>query len=226
LLAGCQKGNAPQAAVFDFRVVLARISVLNCGNPNDPIGRGGADILEPSQIAGCNNVLIAFAPSICHRLIVLSVEVQVESRHYFREKGAKAEKIIHELSVKTFFTDWCYLNPPRPDGKELCDLLVVFDDTAVIWQIKDLKVDANGRYKQAEVDKIFVSFPVLADCVRNKGPSYALESTPRDDFSTRKDKESPPDLCPDGEGEGPLPFMDSIKDSRSMSLLGGSPMLS
>lgn len=35
----------------------------------------------------------------------------------------------------------------------MCDLLVVFDDTAIIWQIKDLKVDENGRYKQAEVEK-------------------------------------------------------------------------
>jgi hypothetical protein len=77
----------------------------------------------------------------------------LESEHYFREKGANAEKIIHDLSIKTFFTDWCYPNPPRPGGKELCDLLVVFDDTAIIWQIKDLKVDTSGRYKQAEVDK-------------------------------------------------------------------------
>jgi hypothetical protein len=76
----------------------------------------------------------------------------LESEHCFREKGANAEKIIHDLSIKTFFTDWCYPNPPRPGGKELCDLLM-FDDTAIIWQIKDLKVDASGRYKQAEVDK-------------------------------------------------------------------------
>jgi hypothetical protein len=32
-------------------------------------------------------------------------------------------------------------------------MLVVFDDTALIWQIKDLKVDENGRYKDAEVEK-------------------------------------------------------------------------
>lgn len=44
-------------------------------------------------------------------------------------------------------------NPKKPDGKELCDLLVVFDDTAIIWQIKDLKVDAEGKYEGAEVAK-------------------------------------------------------------------------
>ena len=45
----------------------------------------------------------------------------------------KAESILHELAKKTFLTDWCYPNPLLPDGKELCDLLVVFGDTAIIW---------------------------------------------------------------------------------------------
>ena len=75
------------------------------------------------------------------------------SGHYFHEKGRRAEGIIHDLATVTFLTDWCYPNPKKPDGKELCDLLVVFDDTAIIWQIKDLKVDAEGKYKEAEVAK-------------------------------------------------------------------------
>jgi len=77
----------------------------------------------------------------------------MDSQHYFREKGATAEKIIYQLATKTFFTDWCYPNPKKPDGNELCDLLVVFDDTALIWQIKDLKVNEIGRYKESEVEK-------------------------------------------------------------------------
>jgi hypothetical protein len=76
-----------------------------------------------------------------------------ESSHYFREKGERAEAVIHSLATKTFLTDWCYPNPKKPDGKELCDLLVVFDDIAIIWQIKDLKVDEAGKYKKAEVEK-------------------------------------------------------------------------
>jgi hypothetical protein len=75
------------------------------------------------------------------------------SSHYFREKGVAAEKIIHILATKTFLADWCYPNPKKPDGNELCDLLIVFDDTAIIWQIKDLKTDKLGRYKKAEVEK-------------------------------------------------------------------------
>jgi hypothetical protein len=138
----------------------------------------------------------------------------VESRHYFREKGAKAEKIIHELSVKTFFTDWCYLNPPRPDGKELCDLLVVFDDTAVIWQIKDLKVDANGRYKQAEVDKNLRQLSGARRLLFEIKAPVMLSNPRRGDelFDPAKIKKVHLISVLMGEGEGPLPFMDSIKE--------------
>jgi len=68
-------------------------------------------------------------------------------------KGKHAEQFVHNLAIKTFLTDWCYLNPILPDGKELCDLLVIFDEIAVIWQIKDLKLDQNGKYRKREVDK-------------------------------------------------------------------------
>src|SRR4030043_2335371 len=74
-------------------------------------------------------------------------------KQHFTIKGKNAEGFVHELALKTFLTDWCYLNPVLPDGKELCDLLVVFDNVAIIWQIKNLKLDANGRYKKAEVER-------------------------------------------------------------------------
>ena len=71
----------------------------------------------------------------------------------FQLKGTTAEKVVHDLATKTFLIDWCFLNPKLPNGKELCDLLVVFSDMAIIWQIKDLKLDKNGNYKKTEVDK-------------------------------------------------------------------------
>ena len=58
------------------------------------------------------------------------------SKDYFNIKGKNAEQLVQELALKTFLTDWCYLNPMLPNGKELCDLLVIFDTVAVIWQIK------------------------------------------------------------------------------------------
>ncbi|MCX6005666.1 MAG: hypothetical protein NTZ34_00165 [Chloroflexi bacterium] len=68
-------------------------------------------------------------------------------------KGKHAEQFVHDLAIKTFLTDWCYLNPILPSGRELCDFLVIFDEIAVIWQIKDLKLDQNGKYRKREVDK-------------------------------------------------------------------------
>ena len=68
-------------------------------------------------------------------------------------QGEKAEQWVYSLATRTFLTDWCYLNPLKPDGKELCDLLVVFDNIAIIWQIKDLKLGKDGKYKKSEVEK-------------------------------------------------------------------------
>lgn len=68
-------------------------------------------------------------------------------------KGRNAEDFVYQLSQKSFFTDWCYQNPKLPNGKEICDLLVVYENTAIIWQIKDLKLDENRKYKKSEVAK-------------------------------------------------------------------------
>ena len=74
-------------------------------------------------------------------------------KDYFRLKGEKAEIILHELAEKTFLTDWCYPNPMLPDGKELCDLLVVFGNIAIIWQLKDTKLNGNGNIKKSDIQK-------------------------------------------------------------------------
>jgi len=76
-----------------------------------------------------------------------------EERHYFHIKGKKAESIVHDLSAKSFLSDWCYLNPKNPQGKEICDLLVVFDNIAIIWQVKSLKLGSDGYYNKKEVEK-------------------------------------------------------------------------
>lgn len=40
-----------------------------------------------------------------------------------------------------------------PNGKEICDLLVIFDDSAIIWQIKDLKLNKNKKYNKSDVER-------------------------------------------------------------------------
>lgn len=73
--------------------------------------------------------------------------------NYFSAKGKSAEEFVHQLATQTFFVDWCFPNPKRSDGKEFCDLLVVFGSVAIIWQVKNLKLDANGQPNQGEVEK-------------------------------------------------------------------------
>lgn len=68
-------------------------------------------------------------------------------------KGKNAENFVYELSQKSFITDWCYKSPKLPNGKEICDLLIAYENIAVIWQIKDLKLDKNNKYKKSEVEK-------------------------------------------------------------------------
>ena len=74
-------------------------------------------------------------------------------KDYFNLKGKNAEEIVHNLALKSFLVDWCFLNPRFPNGRELCDLLIIFDDIAIIWQIKDLKLNNQGKYRKAEVKK-------------------------------------------------------------------------
>jgi hypothetical protein len=77
----------------------------------------------------------------------------IPSKHHFRLKGEVAEELLHQLASKTFLTDWCFPNPKLPDGKELCDLLVVFESTAIIWQAKNLKLGKGGKLNATDVEK-------------------------------------------------------------------------
>lgn len=77
----------------------------------------------------------------------------IHDKNYFNLKGKLAEDVVQFLAEKTFLTDWCYKNPTIEVGKELCDLLIVFGDIAIIWQIKDLRLDDEGQYNKSEVEK-------------------------------------------------------------------------
>ncbi|MDD5111745.1 MAG: SEC-C metal-binding domain-containing protein [Candidatus Altiarchaeota archaeon] len=72
--------------------------------------------------------------------------------HTLNLKGQKGEEFVHNLANHTFLQDWCYPNPCLPNGKEICDLLVLFDNIAIIWQIKNPKLH-SGKYKESEVKR-------------------------------------------------------------------------
>ncbi len=66
-------------------------------------------------------------------------------KNYFQLKGKNAEDAINQLAYKSFLKEWCYPNPKDKTGKEICDLLVVFDDIVIIIQIKDIKFNGNDE---------------------------------------------------------------------------------
>lgn len=72
----------------------------------------------------------------------------------FCQKGAVAEEFLHKLAQHTFFSLWSHLRPQRPDGRELCDLLVIYDQSALIWQVKNLKVDASDGLARERETKV------------------------------------------------------------------------
>lgn len=75
-----------------------------------------------------------------------------------QQKGKQAEEAIYKLVQKALLADWCYSNPCFQDGelsKELCDILVIYESTAIIWQVKHVKVDSSTKtYKGKDFGKI------------------------------------------------------------------------
>jgi hypothetical protein len=132
---------------------------------------------------------------------------------YFHQKGRRAEEIVQTLATKTFLTDWCYANPKKPDGKELCDLLVVFDDTAIIWQIKDLRVDDAGLYKKSEVEKNLRQLSGARRHMFDLKVPIQLENPRRgkEMFNPETIKTIHLISVLMGDGEGPLSFVEILK---------------
>jgi len=135
-------------------------------------------------------------------------------KHYFELKGKIAENFIYDLAQKSFLTDWCYMNPKWDDGKELCDLLVVFGEIAIIWQIKDLKRHDNGKYNQAEVDKNLRQLLGAKRKLFDLREKIVLENPRRgiEEFDPTKIKNIYLISALVGEGENYYEFVKKIKD--------------
>lgn len=77
------------------------------------------------------------------------------------EGVTESERLLAHLCDNTFLKLWGYPNPYKDDGKELCDLLVVFEDTAFVFfdRTKPLAVDSDKdplvqwqRWKKKVID--------------------------------------------------------------------------
>ena len=74
------------------------------------------------------------------------------TKNIFNEKGEAAEKLVSVLCKDAFFEDFCFSNPFYAKGRELCDVLVVLGEVAIIWQIKNIKLK-DGKFSESEIKR-------------------------------------------------------------------------
>jgi len=61
------------------------------------------------------------------------------------------ERLLADLCDQTFLNLWSFPNPFKEDGKELCDLLVVFERTAIVFFDREKTLAAGHDEDAAEV---------------------------------------------------------------------------
>lgn len=83
--------------------------------------------------------------------------------NFTRLRGrTETERILAELGSKTFFEPWSYPNLFKKKADELCDLLVVFENTVIIFSDKsceypcgpDAELNWNRWYRRSVVESV------------------------------------------------------------------------
>ena len=73
-----------------------------------------------------------------------------------KSKGDIGEQFVNEIAFNSYLKYWCYPNPMDENGdkKEICDLLILFKNFAIIISVKnyDNKGDYN-KYKKNVIEK-------------------------------------------------------------------------
>lgn len=71
-------------------------------------------------------------------------------------QGILGEQAVNQIAFDTYLKYWCYPNPRDEKGskKEICDLLILFKDTAIIISIKNYSFKGNyDQYFRSTLDK-------------------------------------------------------------------------
>lgn len=69
------------------------------------------------------------------------------------------EKDLSDLCDFAFLKLWSFPNPYKEPGKELCDILVIFDNNIIIFSVKDIKYNEEKgmagwkRWKRKAIDE-------------------------------------------------------------------------
>jgi len=102
-----------------------------------------------------------------------------------------SERYVSRICNRSFLSLWCYPNPRRKDGKELCDILVVSDPDIIIISVKEIGFKetennsvAHERWRKKAITKsvgqIFGAEKWIenAQQIITKDGSYALPFPP------------------------------------------------
>jgi hypothetical protein len=59
----------------------------------------------------------------------------------------QSEQWVYEICKESFLSVWSYVNPQgRNPGKELCDILVVFDPHVIVISVKEVQLSNSGDH--------------------------------------------------------------------------------
>ena len=102
-----------------------------------------------------------------------------------KSKGVtKTEELLSELCDRTFLKLWSYPNPYKDDGKELCDLLAVFEDHVFIFFDRESRKFDNTtkeidvtwkRWKKEAIDKQVKTSAGAERYIRNRREIFLNE---------------------------------------------------
>jgi hypothetical protein len=79
-----------------------------------------------------------------------------KKKTFTTDSKSKGEAIVNHIAFTTFLKYWCYPNPLdiTKDNKEICDLLIVFDDVCIIVSVKNYSFSGDyKKYFRKTVDK-------------------------------------------------------------------------
>ena len=88
-----------------------------------------------------------------------------------------SEDFVAFLCTQTFLALWTYPAPPRDDGKELCDLLVVCDPDVLLFSIKH--VELKGEVVSDVAHKRWTRRAVTASVKQIRGAERRLDMIPQ-----------------------------------------------
>ena len=95
--------------------------------------------------------------------------------------GTRTERLLATLCEKTFLKLWSWPIPRKDDGKELCDLIAIFDDHVFIFFDRESKAMTNtekhiavrwGRWKKEVIDKQINTANGAARYIQNQRPIF------------------------------------------------------